>query len=111
MHCDSQNALFLIQNSIYHARTKYINIRYHRIRELVEEREVELVKVHIKDNQADALTKALAGDSFLERIELMGLIDQAKFVKALRHQGGDNKLKCGASKPREVNGGAKAVAP
>ena len=43
---------------------KHIDIRYHRIRELVEEGEVELVKVHTKENPVDALTKVLPWDSF-----------------------------------------------
>ena len=29
VHCDSQSALLLAQNSIYHARMKHINIKYH----------------------------------------------------------------------------------
>ena len=45
MHCDSQSTLLLAQNSIYHVRMKYIDIKHHQIRELMEEGEVELVKV------------------------------------------------------------------
>ena len=59
VYCDSQSALLLTPNSIYYARMKNIDIRYHQIRELVEESEVELVKVHTKENPADALTKVL----------------------------------------------------
>ena len=29
VHCDSQSALLLAQNSVYHTRMKYIDIRYH----------------------------------------------------------------------------------
>ena len=59
VHYDSQSALFLAQNFVYHARMKYINIKYHQIREFVKEGEVELVKIHTKENPADALTKVL----------------------------------------------------
>ena len=45
-------------------RTKHINMRYHRIRKLVEEGEVELMKVHTKKNHSDALMKVLSSDSF-----------------------------------------------
>ena len=48
MHCDGQSSLLLAQNSIYHTRMKHIDIRYHQIRELMEEGEVELVNVHTK---------------------------------------------------------------
>ena len=57
--CDSQSALCLVQNSIYHTRTKHIDIIYHRIRELVEDGELELAKVYTKENTVDTLTKKL----------------------------------------------------
>ena len=31
VYCDSQSALLLAQNSVYHARMKHIDIRYHRL--------------------------------------------------------------------------------
>ncbi|GKD26728.1 retrovirus-related pol polyprotein from transposon TNT 1-94 [Tanacetum coccineum] len=37
MHFDSQSAIHLAKNQIYHARTKHINVRYHFIREILEE--------------------------------------------------------------------------
>ena len=61
---DSQSALLLAHNPIYHAHTKHVDVRYHRIRELMEEGEVKLMKVHTKENQSDALTKVLPRDSF-----------------------------------------------
>ena len=60
LHCDGQSVLMLAQNSIYLARMKHIDIRYHRIRELMKEGELELVKVHTSRNPADALTKVLS---------------------------------------------------
>ena len=64
VYSDSQSALLLAQNFVYHVRMKHIDIRYHQIRELVEEDEVELVKIHTKKNPVDALTKVLPQDSF-----------------------------------------------
>ena len=58
----------MVQNSIYHIRTKHIDIRYHRIRELVEDGELELVKAYTKENTVDTLTKELPWDSFF-RVE------------------------------------------
>ena len=64
LYNDSQSALQLAQNLVYHARTKHIDVRYHRIRELVEEGEVELAKVYMKENHSDALMKILLWYSF-----------------------------------------------
>ena len=64
LHSDSQSALLLTQNPVYHACTKHIDVRYPRIRELVEEGEVELMNVHTKENLSNALTKVLSRDSF-----------------------------------------------
>nr|GEY06995.1 retrotransposon protein, putative, Ty1-copia subclass [Tanacetum cinerariifolium] len=37
MHYDSQNAIHLAKNQVYHAKTKYIDVRYHFIREILKE--------------------------------------------------------------------------
>ena len=36
VHCDSQSALDLSKNSIYHSRTKHIEVRYHWLRLVVD---------------------------------------------------------------------------
>ena len=35
LHSDSQSAIHLTQNLVYHARTKHIDVRFYKIRELV----------------------------------------------------------------------------
>lgn len=35
VHCDSQSAMHLTKNQMYHERTKCIDVRYHFIREIV----------------------------------------------------------------------------
>ena len=39
VHCDSQSALLLAQNSVYQTRMKHIDIKYHRIRDDMDEGE------------------------------------------------------------------------
>lgn len=46
VHCDSQSALNLSKNSMYHSRTKHIDIRYHWIREVMDQQLLRLVKIH-----------------------------------------------------------------
>ena len=59
---------------------------------------MELVKVHTKENPADALTKVLSRDSFQKCVALIELVDKTELAKALNHQGGDCWVSCGASK-------------
>lgn len=68
-------------------------MQYHRIRELAENGELELVKVHTKENQADALTKAPPRKGLWICMMLIGTADQKDFNKALGHQRRDCKLK------------------
>ncbi|KAK4386042.1 Retrovirus-related Pol polyprotein from transposon TNT 1-94 [Sesamum angolense] len=44
-HCDDQSAIYLAKNQVYHARTKHIDVRYHKIRELIASREIILQKL------------------------------------------------------------------
>ena len=50
-----KSALHLAKNAAYHARTKHIQWRYHWLRERVEERDFDLVKIHMEDNESDML--------------------------------------------------------
>ena len=34
LHCDSQSAIYLAKHQVYHAWTKHIDVRFHKIREL-----------------------------------------------------------------------------
>ena len=73
LHCDSQSAIQLAKNLVFHAKTKHIDMKYHFIREVIDDKQIELVKVHTKENPADLLTKGLPGDSFVHCRELLGI--------------------------------------
>ena len=40
LHCDSQSAIALAQNPVFHAKTKHIEVRYHFIREVLEDKRI-----------------------------------------------------------------------
>ena len=42
VHCDSQNAIHLSKNQVYHVRTKHIDISCHFIREILREGEIQI---------------------------------------------------------------------
>ncbi|GJX38401.1 retrovirus-related pol polyprotein from transposon TNT 1-94 [Tanacetum coccineum] len=57
VNCDNQGAIHLSRNHVFHERTKHINVRYHFIRDALEAKTVEVLKVGTEHNVADALTK------------------------------------------------------
>ena len=55
---------------MYHARTKHIDVRFHKIRELVAIGKLLLEKIHTSKNAADMLTKAITADKFKHCLDL-----------------------------------------
>ncbi|GJS10563.1 retrovirus-related pol polyprotein from transposon TNT 1-94 [Tanacetum coccineum] len=53
--CDNQSAIHLAKNLMFHKITKHIDIRYHWIRDAIEDGMFELNKVHTDDNASDKL--------------------------------------------------------
>jgi len=59
---DSQSAISLAKNPVLHSRCKYIQLRYHFIRELINDGDLSLLKILGSENPADMLTKAITID-------------------------------------------------
>eukprot|EP00253_Pinus_taeda_P016724 PITA_16724 len=73
MDCDSQSAIFLAKNPAYHSKTKHIDVQYHFVRDMIEEKRVLLVKVDTLKNTADALTKSVSSEKFSWCRETIGV--------------------------------------
>ena len=58
---------------MYHARTKHIDVRFHRIKELVSSGELLLENVHTSENAADMLTKPITTDKFKHCLDLVNI--------------------------------------
>eukprot|EP00253_Pinus_taeda_P027130 PITA_27130 len=76
--CDSQSAIFLAKNPAYHSKTKHIDVQYHFVRDMIEDKKVLLVKVDTLKNTADALTKSVNSEKFSWCRETMGVLGLEK---------------------------------
>lgn len=56
---DSQSAMAMTSNQKLNNRSKHIDIRFHFIKDMVEQKQLQLEYVPTEDNQADMLTKPL----------------------------------------------------
>ena len=66
LHYDSQSAIHLAKNLVYHARTKHIPVRFHSIRLALEDRVLVLEKILGSLNLADILMKTI----LIEKLKL-----------------------------------------
>ncbi|MCO5586822.1 hypothetical protein L7F22_040766 [Adiantum nelumboides] len=61
------------KNPVFYAKTKHISVKYHFIQDVLENKHMQLVKVHTDDNSADLLTKGLPSERFTHCRTLMGI--------------------------------------
>ncbi|GKE36642.1 retrovirus-related pol polyprotein from transposon TNT 1-94 [Tanacetum coccineum] len=76
LYCDNKSAIALFCNNIQHSRSKHIDIRYHFIKEQVENRVVELYFVRTEYQLVDIFTKALGRerlDFFINKLVMKSM--------------------------------------
>jgi len=71
INCDSISAIYLATKQVYHARMKHINVRFHFVLEILDEGDIELLKIHTKENPADMLTKMVSKVKFTHCKEML----------------------------------------
>jgi hypothetical protein len=71
---DSQSAIALSKNPVFHDRSKHIDVRLHFIRECVEDGKLDIEHVRTEEQIADILTKPLARERFCELREKIGVV-------------------------------------
>ncbi|GKB97950.1 retrovirus-related pol polyprotein from transposon TNT 1-94, partial [Tanacetum coccineum] len=73
MYYDNKSAIALCCNNVQHSRSKHIDIRYHFIKEQVENGVVELYFVRTEYQLADIFTKALCREKIEFLIDKLGM--------------------------------------
>jgi len=74
LRVDSKSALALAKNPVFHERSKHIRVRYHFIRDCLEEGSIKAGYINTNDQLADLLTKPLGRIKFLELRSRTGMV-------------------------------------
>lgn len=73
IHCDNQSCLAIAKNPVLHNRTKHIDVKFHFIRDLVNDKKVQLEYCNTEDQIADAFTKCLDAKKLCKFRLLLGV--------------------------------------
>ena len=80
LYFDNTSAINISKNLVMHTKTKHIAIKYHYVRELVQDKEVRMEYVHTKEKIANIFTKALPKDAHEYLRGKLGVIPLSKVV-------------------------------
>jgi len=82
INCDSMNAIYLAKNQVYHVRMKHIDVKFHFFQEILKEGDIELWKIHTKENPADMLTNVVPRVKFAHFKELLYIFQSLELDEA-----------------------------
>lgn len=73
LRADNKGAISLTENPKFHRKTKHIKVRWHWIREKVEQKGIAISYISTKEMRADILTKALNTKMFKDFRRMIGM--------------------------------------
>ncbi|GJW00563.1 uncharacterized mitochondrial protein-like protein [Tanacetum coccineum] len=99
MYCDNKSAIALCCNNVQHSRSKHIDIRFHFIKEQVENGVVELYFVNTEYQLADIFTKAI---KHLAEKTLIFLFNKLGCIATDHHLKGKRRIEFGLKAWSEI---------
>ncbi len=75
IYYDNINSILFVNNPVYYARTKHIEVHYYFIGEKVLAKEIDFIHVSTEDQVADIFTKALGTDKLRKFIKMLGVLE------------------------------------
>jgi len=73
LYCDNSSTIKLSKNPVLHGRSKHIDVRFHFLRELVNEGVIKLVYCSTHSQLSDIMTKAIKFETFDKLREGIGM--------------------------------------
>ena len=73
LYNDNQSAIHLENNSTFHSKTKYIQLKYHFIISVMEDELLKFEKIHTSHNPADMLTKKVSKEKLSSYLVSVGI--------------------------------------
>lgn len=80
LYCDNTSVIKLSNNPVTHTKTKHIAIKYHYLKELVEDKEVKMKYVNTKEKIVAIFTKVLPKDAHEYLRGKLGVIPLSKDI-------------------------------
>ena len=74
IHYDNQSRIKLIENLVFHDKSKHIEIKYHYIWDMVQRRAIKLQYVPTEEQVVDVLTKPLSCVKFEHFQDKLGVV-------------------------------------
>jgi hypothetical protein len=73
IYTDNNGALLLAKNPVFHERTKHIAVKYHYIRQLIINGDIDVIFIRTNNQKADGFTKSLERLKFRLFLEHLGM--------------------------------------
>ena len=80
LYCDNTSVINISKNLVMHTKTKHIEIKYHYLRESVQDKEVKMEYVNTKEQIVDIFTKSLPKDAHEYLRGKLGVIPLLKVI-------------------------------
>ena len=77
LYCDNQSAVLYSSNNKSNGAAKHIDIKYHVVKDRIQDQTISLKYINTKFMLADPLTKGLPPSIFRDHVAGMGLVEKS----------------------------------